>query len=241
MSIFGGFTEQMSNIFRVSVATYKKVGKDGLATRCRMKELPDRDPSTFPLARGTSLPEDMRCDYVLVGSKFECVIAGKRRWVQYNELFDEDIMSVNDLIVKVALGGEFDKDLPMYEEDTHVEPESSKASWYHPWDDTYLWTTAPPFHDCSKYWGIVASHIEQNILAHVRPGNEITVHCIPDGQGTLMGCRYTIYINIKKIANEDCVWIDINQMLRNFGYSRPTKRDCVENPTIIFNIALIKD
>ena len=235
MSIFDGFTERMSRIFRVSSCSYKS-SKGGITTRYKMLNMDYRDPSTYPLPTGGRIPPDIRTDYVLVDTRFECVLNGKRVWVYYNDIFKSGsgIMSINDFIVNVALDGDFDKDLPMYNASENEPKELKHNDWYHP----YMWSNIPLQPNCSKYWKIVASHMRENILSHIKDGSDVNVVCEPDDCGSTTRCSYKIYLEIKKVNNNNCYWFDIDGILKRFG--NRNKADA-NTPVIIFDLILSKD
>ena len=234
MSIFGGFTDRMSNIFRIVQCGYRNCDRE-FTTRSKMLGVTFRDPGSYPLARGRVLPPDLRTDYVLNERQFECFVGEKRKWIKYNQLFDVDIHCINDFMVLVALGGDLEKSLPMTE-----EPETIDYT-----EDTQhvslFWTSMPPLPDYSKYWNIVSSHIEQNILSHVRPGCQLGVRCVPTGWSRVdksQSFRIELYIN--SINNEQCYWFDINDILRKFG-GRSRMNELSTPPTVIFRLLISKD
>lgn len=234
MSIFGGFTDRMSNIFRIVQCGYRNCDRE-FTTRSKMLGSPFRDPSSYPLARGRVLPPDLRTDYVLNERQFECFVGEKRKWVTYNQLFDIDIHCINDFMVLVALGGDFDKSLPMTDQDK----EESEETEVRP--DPLFWTNVPPTPDYSKYWNIVSSHIEQNILSHVRPECGVGVRCVPTGcsyGAKSQTFRIELYVNL--INGEQCYWFDINNILQKFG-GRSRMDELSVPPTIIFKLLISKD
>ena len=235
MSIFGSFTDRMSNIFRVVQCEFRNEDhKHAFTTRSKMFGIPFRDPGTYPLARGRILPPDMRTDYIVSQTKFECFVGEKRKWVQFQDIFDTDIFCMNDFMVLVALGGEFDKDLPMYTEPEPVtEEDLNSTAWY--------WTNVEPRPDCSAYWNVVASHIEQNIKTHVRPGYSVNARVVPVGQGYDINSQpFRIELYINEIKGEKCYWFDINKLLQSFG-GRSRMHEFAAPPTIIFRLLLSKD
>ena len=222
----------MANVFRVVQCGYRNCDRE-FTTRSKMLGLTFRDPGSYPLARGRILPPDMRTDYVLNERQFECFVGEKRKWIKYNQLFDVDIHCINDFMVFVALSGDFDKSLPMTDQN---EEELEEVR-----PDPFFWTSVPPTPDYSKYWNIVSSHIEQNILSHVRPGCQLSVKCVPTGWARVdksQSFRIELYVN--SINNEQCYWFDINNILQKFG-GRSRMNEMFTPPTVIFRLLLSKD
>ena len=231
MSIFNSFTDKMYNLFRVVQCSYRGQDKTGFTTRSNMLGKPFRDPSTFPLARGRILPPDMKSDYIIEPDRFDCFVGEKRKWVKFNEIFDVDVRCVNDFLVRVALNGDFDKSLPMYEE-VAIDTETAGLN-------SNMWTTERPtwFPNTSAYWKIVSDHIEQNISSHANPGCEIDAKCIPVEVKAAFTQYFRIELKVKSINGDECQWYDICKILQSFG-AMGRLNEFVFNPVIVFQVWL---
>lgn len=243
MSIFDNFTDKMSNIFRIEKYGYANCKQtwQEITTRSDMLGLTFRDPGTYPLARGRILPPNLRNDYILTENKFECFVEDKRKWINYNQIFDIDIHCINDFMNIIVLGGEFDKSLPMtdQEEIEEIKPDPKTEEM----GNRYFWSNIPlqmqP--DYSKYWNIVSSHIKQNILSHVRPECRLDVRCIPKGtKFDYKTKRFRIELCVNSINNEQCYWFDINKILQSFG-GVCRKKELSSSPTILFDLTISKN
>ena len=235
MSIFNSFTDRMSHIFRVVECGIRNEDyKHGFTTRSKMIGNPFRNPGSYPLARGRILPPDMKTDYLVSQKKFECFVGDKRKWIEYKEIFDTDVLCMNDFMVLVALGGDFDKSLPMYTEPEQVTLEDlDSTGWY--------WTNLKPQPDCSAYWNVVASHIEQNIKDHVRPGYSVSARVVPVERSYDINTQaFRIELTVNEINNKKCYWFDINKLLQGFGGTSRVS-EFATAPTIIFKLLLSKD
>ena len=190
-----------------------------------------RDPSTFPLARGRILPPDMKSDYIIEPDRFDCFVGENRKWVKFNEIFDVDVRCINDFLVHVALNGDFDKSLPMYEE-VAIDTETAGLN-------SNMWTTERPtwFPNTSTYWKIVSDHIEQNIRSHANPGCEIDAKCILIETRAAFVQYFRIELEVKSINGDECHWYDICKILQSFG-AMCRLNEFVFNPVIVFHICL---
>lgn len=231
MSIFDAdnFLDKMFNIFHIEQCEYRNGHDRDIITRNKMLGIGE---SSVPVSRKCTLPLDMRADYVLSSNKFECFVGEKRRWIEYSEIFDEDIHSIRDLIKLVALNGDFDKNLPMEESD---EPEFGGAGFTEA--DNWWWSTYEP--DYSKYWKVVAGSIENNILSHTKSGCKIRVRCVPINIGIFsLAQAFRIELYVDEVEGEKCYWFNTDNILRG-GLSK--KNALFDSPSIIFRLVLTKD
>ena len=205
----------MSNVFRVERCGYKNLVQK-ITTRSEM----------LGVFGPRNLKNSIRTDYVLDIHRFECVVGGEKQWVEYNQIFDADIHCIGDFINRVALDGDFDKSLPMSDQ------EELKCT--DDFSDSYFWTFMPPQSDYSKYWNVVGSCIKRNILSHTRPGCKLDVRCIRIKTNTQdwfdwfqksQAFRIELYIN--EINKEKCYWVNTTKIYAS--------------PIIIFDLILAKN
>ena len=232
MSIFDAdkFLDKMFNIFYIDQCEYRNGHDRDIITRNKMLGLGE---SLTPVSRKCTLPPDMRADYVLSSNRFECFVGEKRKWIEYSEIFDEDINNIHDLIKLVALNGDFDKNLPMEESQSHKfnEPEFDGP-------ENFYWFSYEPAPDYSKYWKVVAGSIENNILSHVRPGCKVRVRCIPKYIGNSYSQIFRIELYVDEVEGEKCYWFNTDNILRG-GLSK--KNTLFDSPSIIFRLILTKN
>lgn len=238
MSIFDAdnFLDKMFNIFRIEQCEYRNGHDRDIITRNKMLGLGE---SPIPVSPKCILPPDMRADYILSSNRFECFVGEKRKWIEYSEIFDEDIHNIYDLMKLVALNGDFDKGLPMEESD---EPEFDGAgftqddiwSWDPYWWNSYDYKPTPNY---SKYWKVVAGSIENNILLHTKPGCKIRVRCVPI-TGISLSQAFRIELYVDEVEGEKCYWFNTDNILRG-GLSK--KNELFDSPSIIFRLLVTKD
>ena len=234
MSIFDAdkFLDKMFNIFHIEQCEYRNGHDRDIITRNKMLGIGE---SSVPVSRKCTLPPDMRSDYVLSSNKFECFVGEKRKWVGYSEIFDEDINNIHDLIKLVALNGDFDKNLPMEESQSHKfnEPEFDES-------ENFYWFSYEPTPDYSKYWKVVAGSIENNILLHVRPGCKVRTRCVPSplNIGISLAQAFRIELYVDEVGGEKCYWFNTDNILRG-GLLK--KNALFDSPSIIFRLMITKN
>ena len=179
MSIFSNYLSPMQDIFSIIKGGYacgSTLVKAPVACS-RMMGWVFRDPTTIPQARGVRLPKDISMDFVIDDYRFDCLIGGERRWLDWDAIFDIHIACPWD-IIQLGLDGDFDKTLPMWTEEEEVVKNISadsllggKPSWYHTWEVELRF----PSHNTSQYWSIVSNTFIENIKKHIKPGVEVNI------------------------------------------------------------------